>query len=253
MKNVVIPDFANNLPARIRLWEMKVGCRASAEFWIDLARSLADPAERMKLRLQRARCLLQRKLLEETAAMGSLELQTPRKSINNTPAQLWQWKNNTPYKEIGQRFHHRRWDYSVQKEGEEGRYKFEEDLQIRKREKLNLGINPTPEMNKKRGKLLGDDESDDESDPDAIDLESPEPEPVADDFYPNNEAFPLWRETAHTDAMMQLRISRNINGRRTAKRGDPRRNKRGASMYFPFQLRFVFDGRRRREGSANRI
>lgn len=144
MKNVVIPGFANNLQARLRLWEMKVEYRALAELWIDLARSLADPAERMKLGLQRARELLQRKLLEEEAAMGSLELQTPRESIN-MPAQLWQWKNNAPYKEIEQRIHHRRWDYSVQKEGEEGRNKFEEDLQIKKREKLNLGIKPRPE------------------------------------------------------------------------------------------------------------
>ena len=69
MKNVVIPDFASNLRARIRLWETKVGHRALAELWADLARPLADPAERMKLGLQKARELFQRKLLEEEAAM----------------------------------------------------------------------------------------------------------------------------------------------------------------------------------------
>lgn len=152
MKNVVIPDFANNLQARIRLWEMKVGYRALAELWIDLARPLANPQERMNLGLQRAKELLQRKLLEEEeGAMGSLELQTLREYI---PAQLWQWRNNTSYKEVGQRFHHHRWDYSVQREGEECHNKFEEDLQKKKREKLNLDIKHMPGMYKKRTSSL---------------------------------------------------------------------------------------------------
>lgn len=72
MENVIVPDFANNLQARIKLREMKAGYRALAELYIDLARPLADPKEKMNLGLQRA-TELQTKLLEEDAAMGRVK------------------------------------------------------------------------------------------------------------------------------------------------------------------------------------
>lgn len=71
-------------------------------------------------------------------------------------------------------------------------------------------------MNKKRGRVLGNDETDNESELNVIDLDSPEPEPAADDFHPNNEAVFPWAETTQTGAIVQMRISRNFGGRRTA-------------------------------------
>lgn len=189
MRNVVIPDFSENLRARIRFWEYNVGYYALAQKWVELAKPLEEWNERDAMTLSRARALLMQRLLDEGNRVREPPGGGGRKHV-------WNWEEKRWYVDCGTRFHHRRWDKSVQNEGEDMRNMYELEMADQLRADVNQGV--------KTVKFAEDT---------VISERAPTPEPAPHTFYPNMEAFFPYAETPMVDEVMQVIISEHAPGR----------------------------------------
>lgn len=203
MRDTVLPDFSDNLRARIRVCEAKVGYKPLADKWIELARPLADWRERDALTVEHARGLLIQRLIDEGNAArehgpgtGGGSSSTRRggrvvggsSSVGPLPKVVWNWAENRWYTESGTRFHHRRWDHEVQTSGQDLRSIHERKETAQRRSDANRGVKAV-KFNQR----------------DYVEPEYPSspPEPAADNWYPGQEAFFPYAETAQVDAVMQ--------------------------------------------------
>lgn len=236
MRHTVLPDFSENLRSRVRMWEYKVGQWAVAQKWIELAKPLADWRERDKLDINKARALLIQRLVDEGNAAREHGPSGQRPGARRrgkggywggggdnggygpSTNMVWNWAENRWYTSTGDRFHHRRWDHSVQSEGNASYSLFAHEEAQQVRSDANRGV-----------KSVRFDQRD-YIEPELTSPPNPsDVDPAADKWFPQDEAFFPYAETAVVDTVMQDVISEHVPPGRQVDAQEARAAEREAS------------------------